>query len=274
MSLFPVPAPDLASYDWLLVNTSAGKDSQAMFDVIVEQAAAAGLRDRLVAVHCDLGRVEWQGTKALAAEHAAHYGVRFEVVARDRDLLHQIEHERRKFPDNARRYCTSDQKTAQVRKLITALAAETRAAGGPAVPRVLNILGMRAQESPKRRKMDAFEHDAPASSGVRHVDRWLPIHDWTVEEVWARIRQAGTRHHYAYDLGMPRLSCCMCVLASKEAVILGAVHNPELAEEYARVEVTIGHRFRQDLSAVDIRDEAARRREAGDITTTVPDWAA
>ena len=64
--------PDLSSYDWILVNSSAGKDSQAMLDYMVEQCDAQGVsRDRIVVVHCDLGRVEWAGTAALARRAGA-----------------------------------------------------------------------------------------------------------------------------------------------------------------------------------------------------------
>lgn len=38
--------------------SSAGKESQAMLDLLVELADAAGVRDRLVLVHADLGRIE------------------------------------------------------------------------------------------------------------------------------------------------------------------------------------------------------------------------
>jgi hypothetical protein len=30
--------PDLTAYDWIVINSSAGKDSQAMLDYVVEQA--------------------------------------------------------------------------------------------------------------------------------------------------------------------------------------------------------------------------------------------
>lgn len=263
--------PDLTTYDHILINTSAGKDSQAAMDLTVDLARTAGVLDRVTAVHCDLGRVEWKGTRELAEEQSRAYGVpRFEVVARDRDLLHQIEHERGKFPDMARRYCTSDQKTSQVRKLITQLARETRAAGGRAQPRILNVLGIRAAESPKRAGMEPFEFDAPASSGARHVTRWLPIHSWSTQDVWDRIRASGVPHHPAYDLGMPRLSCVLCVFASKEALLIGIKHNPELAQEYARVERAIGHTFRQNFSIADLVDEAATLEQVG----PAPDWAA
>ena len=98
--------PDLAAYDLILVNSSAGKDSQAMLTHLVALADAAGVpRARLVVVHADLGRVEWEGTRELAAEQAAHYGLRFEVVTREKgDLLDQIE-QRGMFPSSTARYC-------------------------------------------------------------------------------------------------------------------------------------------------------------------------
>ncbi len=54
-------APDLSSYDVILVNSSGGKDSQAMLDHVADLAGAAGVRNRVVVLHCDLGHVEWPG---------------------------------------------------------------------------------------------------------------------------------------------------------------------------------------------------------------------
>ena len=183
--------PDLTSYDWILLNTSGGKDSQTAMDVTVRDAHRVGVTDRLVAVHCDLGRVEWKGTRELAEEQARRYGItRFE--------------------------------------------------------------------------------DKPASSGARHVDRWLPIHSWSTDQVWARIRESGVPSSPVYELGMPRLSCVLCVFASKEALQIGIKHNPELADEYARVERAIGHQFRQNLSIADLVEETKQLAEVG----PAPDWAA
>ncbi len=259
--------PDLTSYDIILVNTSAGKDSQAMLDYVVSLADAAGVRDRLVAVHADLGRVEWEGTRELAEEQVAHYGVRFEVVSRPQgDLLTQVE-DRGLWPSSTARYCTSDQKTGQVHKLLTALVRELNL---PRPVRILNCLGIRAQESPARAKKAGFEHEKRASNGKRHVDRWLPIFDWTEDQVWDRIRSAGTRHHWAYDEGMPRLSCCFCVLASRSALVRSAQLNPALAAEYAAVEVRIGHRFTLAASMAEIIAEAAETSSP----VRADDWAA
>ena len=259
--------PDLASYDVILVNSSAGKDSQAMLDHVVGLAGAAGVLERVVVVHCDLGRVEWEGTRELAEEQARHYGVRFEVVSRPQgDLLTQVE-QRGMWPDAARRYCTSDHKRGQVYRLLTKLAAEVSARTGRRQARVLNCLGIRAEESPARAKKVPFQKDAQASNGRRHVDTWLPIFAWSLDDVWKTIRASGVRHHRAYDLGMPRLSCAFCVLASKGALLLAAKHNPELLDADVAVEQKIGHSFMKSLPIAQIRVEARAGVEVGPVET-------
>lgn len=263
---------NLTDYDLILLNTSAGKDSQATMDFVVEEATRQGVRDRLVAVHCDLGEMEWPGTLELAREHAAHYGLRFEVVSNRNwpDLLTRIE-ARGKWPDAGNRYCTSEFKTGQVKRLATRLVDEVRATS-PRQVRILNVLGLRADESPARRKRPAFQHYEPKtgwSNGKRWVDEWLPIHDWNVAQVWARITKSGLRHHWAYDLGMPRLSCRFCVFASKGALVLSAQQNPELAQRYVDAEARMGHTFRMALSMADVVAEA----QAGQVAE-VADWSA
>jgi len=271
----PMTNPNLRSYDRILVNSSAGKDSQAMLDYLVELADAQGVsRDRFVVVHCDLGRVEWEGTAELAAEQAAHYGLRFEIVRRDLgDLLDQVESRHATnvskgkdiapWPSSQARWCTSDQKTAQVLKLITRLTDELAHLGRQV--RILNCLGIRAEESAARAKKAAWEKDPKACNGKRDVDRWLPIFAWTEEQVWDRIWASGVRWHDAYDKGMSRLSCAFCVLASKGDLIIAAQHNQGLAQEYLAVEVKVGKRFTNDLSMADII-AAANRAEAEKIS--------
>jgi 3'-phosphoadenosine 5'-phosphosulfate sulfotransferase (PAPS reductase)/FAD synthetase len=259
--------PELNSYDVILVNSSAGKDSQAMLDYLVRLADEQGVsREKFVVVHCDLGRVEWAGTKELAAEQSAHYGLRFEVVTRELgDLLTQVEqrHEanlakgksQAPWPSSTARWCTSDQKTAQVLKLITRLTAELSHLGRQV--RILNCLGIRAQESVARAKKAGFEKDPKACNGKRDVDRWLPIFGWSEEQVWDCIHASGVRYHEAYEVGMERLSCCFCVLATRKDLTIAAKHNPELIAEYATVERRVGWKFTATLSIAELADEAA-----------------
>ncbi len=254
--------PDLAAYDCLLVSSSAGKDSQASLNVTVAAARAANVLDRVVVVHADLGDAEWEGVPDLAAEHAAHYGLRFELTRRERDGQHYtiLDHAeaRGKWPSSQQRWCTSDFKRGPIRTVITRLVSELRATGrvqGRPV-RVLNIMGLRAEESAARARRSPYAFNAAASNGRRHVDDWYPIFEWSTAAVWQRIRTAGTRPHPAYSQGMSRLSCRLCVLASRADLVCAARLNPELADRYADVEDRIGHRFRNDLSMADIIAEA------------------
>lgn len=304
--------PDLLVYDFIVISSSAGKDSQAMLEHVCGLAESAGVLDRVVVVHCDLGRAEWKGTRELAERQATRHGVRFIAVwrhqgdlvqhieemgffpkpttryctsdhkrgqifraftqlateAREGDLPEQVE-KRGMWPSPRQRYCTSDQKRAPVHKLYTALAAHARGEMKRQV-RILSCQGMRAEESPARAKREPFSVDERATNGRRHVDNWLPIHAWKVGEVWARIKVGKTADliHPAYALGMPRLSCVFCIFAPKAALMLAGKHNPELLDEYVRIEAKIGHRFRQELSLAEVRDAIANDEPAPALT----DW--
>jgi 3'-phosphoadenosine 5'-phosphosulfate sulfotransferase (PAPS reductase)/FAD synthetase len=260
------PSFDLTAWDVILVNSSAGKDSQAMLTTIVGMAEAQGVKDRIVVVHCDLGRVEWQGTRDLAERQAAHYGLRFEVVSRPQgDLLDHVA-ARRLWPSSSARYCTSDHKRGQVRVLMTRLVREL---GLGRAARILNCMGLRADESPARAKRQAFERDNGASNSKREVWTWLPIHGWSEAQVWQTIRQSGVEHHYAYDLGMPRLSCCFCIFAPENALLLAGKHNRPLLAQYVQVEAQIGHCFTQRFSLAQVQ----ARLDAGAQPGPVREWA-
>ena len=251
---FDEQRPSLSDWDVILVNSSGGKDSQTMLRQVVLAADAEDVpRHRIVVAHADLGRVEWPGTKELAKKQAEAYGVEFRTMKRPQgDLLTNIE-ERGMFPSPQARYCTSNHKRGQIAKIVTALDRERR--DGDTFS-VLNCMGLRAQESPARRKKPAFSRNGYFSTLSRTVWDWLPIHGWTEQMVWKDIRESGVRYHEAYDIGMPRLSCVFCIYAPKPALVLAARHNPVLLDEYVAVEKRIAHTFRVDLSMLDIKRAA------------------
>lgn len=295
--------PDLDSYDIILVNSSGGKDSQAMLTYVVWLAGRQSVpRERILVVHCDLGRVEWPGTRDLAQAQAHAYGLRFVAVARDEDLLDQVvtRHQRLRargdtttpaWPSSTARYCTSDQKTGQVVKLMTYLAGEHRRRGETGRIRILNCLGIRAAESHSRAKKTPLGADPanwtvtprparratatrPAQqerkgvpNGRREVTRWLPIFDWSHKLVWNTIHRSALPWHPAYDLGMARLSCVFCVLAPKQQLVLAAQANQALAQQHLAVERTVGHTIKADLSMAQICAEA---QAAGPVTLPAP----
>ncbi|WP_261800618.1 phosphoadenosine phosphosulfate reductase family protein [Streptomyces sp. PBH53] len=275
-----VPAELLAEADWILLNSSGGKDSQAMASHIVSLAARLGLLHRVVIVHADLGDVEWGGTRQLAEEQARRLGVRFEVVkAEGGDLLARTvarffklkakaETEAREqgldpttvkvapaWPSSSARWCTSDLKRGPIRKLMTRLVDELGPLGRPV--RILNCMGQRAAESAPRAKLARVEIDRPASNGKRHVTRWRPIHGWSDAEVWKEIARSGLPYHEAYDWGMSRLSCSFCVLGCEADVVLAARLRPKKAAQYATVERKVGADFKHGLSMREIIRRAA-----------------
>ncbi len=269
----------LASYDVILVNTSGGKDSMAMLDYVVELADAEGVRDRVRLVHADLRRMEWGGVRELVEEHAAHYDLPLDIVTRPQgDLVDHVE-ARGMWPSSTARYCTSDHKRGQIRKVMTRLAKEWKAyrveytkdladLDSTRPCRILNCMGLRAEESPARAKRPVLSESNASTKTTRKVFDWLPIHSWTTDEVWARIRASGMRHHKAYDLGMPRLSCAFCIFAPKSALIVAAKHNPELLDTLCALEKKIDHKFRVDLSLAEVRESARQ----DDAPTKVENW--
>lgn len=195
------------------------------------------------------------------------------------------------WPSDGARWCTSDQKRGQVARVLTQLADETparrkvvrwkeirkkdKATGKfvrtgefkrvlvPTPVRILNCMGMRAAESPARSKLRPFKLDRAQTNDRRTVHVLLPIFDWSADQVWADIKESGVRHHKAYDLGMGRLSCCFCIYAPKNALMLAGKHNPQKLAEYVEVEKQVGSRFRVELSLLEVKEALDRGEEPG-----------
>jgi 3'-phosphoadenosine 5'-phosphosulfate sulfotransferase (PAPS reductase)/FAD synthetase len=255
----------------VLVATSAGKDSVVMEDVVCTRAADQEQLHKVIAVHNDLGKtdsgepVEWPGTEDLARRQTARYGIPFEVTTRDKGgLFQQLTQERKKFPSNSARWCTSDQKTSQAMKVVTRLTTEARDNGADHVV-IVYCVGLRAQESAGRARKPEFAIDRSASNRRRTVIRWHPIIHWTARQVWEHIRDRSLEYHWAYDAGMDRLSCRLCVLATAADLVCAARLSPALVDDYAAAEESLGHTFKKDLPIAEIRDEARRLGQITDI---------
>lgn len=265
-----LPHPvDLREFDVILLNSSAGKDSMAMLDLMAREASRQGVLDRLAVGHADLGRMEWPGTRDLAGAQASRYGLRFEVVApTGLDLLGRVLR-RGMWPSARQRWCTSDLKRGPLRRLMTQLLREHPESGYRRL-RLLNVMGMRAEESPARARKPILAVDPRASSGVREIVHFLPLHPLPVESVWRSISASPIADlvHPAYELGMPRLSCRFCILASRSALVRSAQLNPELAAEYLAAERETGHMFRLDCSMEEVIAEA----ESEPVARPVEPW--
>lgn len=245
------PEP-LSQWLWIVCQSSGGKDSQTALRQIVLACDAQGVpRDRIVVSHQCLGRMEWPGTLELVKQQAACYNLRLEISSyRDKagqelSLLDYVR-KRGKWPSSTTRFCTSEYKRGPGGRVLTKLSHERP---GP----ILNVYGFRAEESSNRAKKRVFVQNKRFSSGRKEVWDYLPIHNWTEQEVWEDIHGSGIPYHFAYTLGMSRLSCVLCIFSPFDSLLVAGRANPELLDEYCDVEIATGHRFRNDLALVDVR---------------------
>lgn len=217
------------------------------------------------------------------------------------------------WPDAQNRYCTSDQKRTQIDKAMRSPgwpSADARYCTAHHKTNqvntalreyrlVVSAMGMRAQESKARAKKIAFQIDADLTGKIlrerspedalarwSHMDthypptqrprlafEWLPIFDWTVDDVWAAcgtsaadlarrqtLYKIGLREqaldgwpaHPAYVYGNERVSCSLCILASRNDLEVGARHNPELYRTYVQMERESGFTFQHKKPLSDI----------------------
>ena len=75
----------------------------------------------------------------------------------------------------------------------------------------------------------------------REVFDWLPVFDLSTDDVFRIIRDAGQSPHPAYGMGMSRLSCVFCIMASRADLRTAARLQPALYERYVDLEERIGH---------------------------------
>lgn len=185
------------------------------------------------------------------------------------------------WPSSTNRYCTSHHKSNQADKAYREHLV------------VISAEGIRAQEGHERKKkvpvhlrksitakplLGKSVDDALTVRGEKQrvAINWYPLFDWDIEDVWnacgtsgadlARRRELckagreaealdGWPCHPAYVWGNERLSCALCVLASRNDIKNGARRNPELYQIYVGMERATGYTFRQDLCLETLFDE-------------------
>lgn len=228
-------------------NDSGGKDSTTMnlyLDAFVPPAQS-------LHIHATLGECEWPGAEDSARQNAQHSGTTLHIVQASTGLLQKVLGRIIKRPDAPcwpaprTRYCTSDLKTRPIEAYVR------RYADQHGFTTIINTLGLRADESKNRAQKPQWMVNAAHArqertfKNGRHVPGrtwfdYLPIHQFTTEQVFGTIREAGRRPHHAYDLGNERMSCVFCLFASRCDLRNGAVHNPHLYHKYGWMEQLSG----------------------------------
>jgi 3'-phosphoadenosine 5'-phosphosulfate sulfotransferase (PAPS reductase)/FAD synthetase len=226
-----------------VVNDSGGKDSQAM-RILLARIVPAG---QLLVVHASLGDVEWPGALEHAEEGAGRSSLPF-LVARSRKTFFEMVEHRYKvrpgpnsscWPSSANRQCTSDLKRDPIAREVR------RYVAARGITKVVTCMGIRAQESPKRAKATPLQLSKRNSVAGREWWEWLPIHQFTRDQVLAVVAEAGEQLHPAYAAGNERLSCMFCIMGSRNDLRNAALANPDLYARYVEVERRTGYTMHQ-----------------------------
>lgn len=117
------------------------------------------------------------------------------------------------FPSRVRRFCTQELKVkpmiAYLRRLMDA--------GHD----VLNVVGIRAEESASRGRLPEWEFQEGFDCEV-----WRPILRWSEQEVIDTHRRHGLRPNPLYLMGASRVGCWPCIYARKAEIRLIADKDP------------------------------------------------
>ncbi|AMX20377.1 hypothetical protein IEC338SC_3266 [Acinetobacter pittii] len=234
-----------------VINHSGGKDGQAMMIKLLEFVP----REQILVVHASLGFMEWPGALELAQGQAAAAGVDFIVAKASKTFLDMVlkrfteRPDVPSFPSPKYRQCTSDLKRGPITREIR------RYAKANGFNRIVNCIGLRAEESSNRAKQMIFKPAAENGKAGRIWHDYLPIHSLTTNEVFKTIKNAGQSPHWAYQ-DNDRLSCITCIMASARDLINGATKNPEFYALMCLVEQITGYamhaslRFLPDLTGI------------------------
>ncbi len=272
----------------LVINVSAGVDSQALLWTLVRVLAEGDYQATVIANLADLGRMDWLETVPHARLICGAAGIPLHVVqSSNGDLLDEIDLRWRNitasddpnrpfWPSAASRYCTS----ASKRSPSDTLMRQHRGV-------VISAEGIRAEESASRAEKEPLGCRAKITSkalaaqslddAIAFVDprrqrvglNWYPLFNWAKHDVWRAcgtswdelqrrraLYQEGRKLEAfsgwpcarSYVRGAARHSCAICVMAGYQDIEVGVRENPGLARELARREVERGWKFRQDVS--------------------------
>lgn len=187
----------------IVLSISGGKDSQAAQAFILHLKELYGWQNKIYAIHADLGRADWKFTQPFVKKQCADAGLDLVIVKADDDLLTiifkrwlKIIRDRKKvphFPSAAARYCTKASKTQPTDKYLRCHNL------------VINVMGIRAQESRTRAKKPVVSLRTSLCSekfavkfcelDTKKVKKyWLPV-----EEAWRLWNETGRKHRLAID---------------------------------------------------------------------------
>ncbi len=251
-----------------VINHSGGKDSTRMLGFVRECFPDTPT----FAVMADTGFEHRHPISArdFAQNRCADFNVPLTVVRNSRRTYLEMVEQRGMFPSAQYRQCTSDLKRGPVEKYIRTLPFQL----------IFNCMGIRAEESPPRSKLQPLSLNAPLTTKTRTVYNWFPIFDQMLSDVldwhWKRCVPLHPVYipefHRDWTTGgyLRRLSCRLCIFSSDSDLLAIRKHDPEAFYAVSELERKIGFTMRSSGSLVQITDTAQSVAAARDAQVCLP----
>lgn len=218
----------IAANSPVAIGVSGGKDGDTAGFVVNEELDRRGHTGPRILIHSDLGRVEWSVSLPHCQLLADRLGLELVVVRRKKgDMLDRWI---QRWEDNVQRYihlecvkvilpwstssmrfCTSEMKTAVIcAELVRRFPKST----------ILSVAGIRREESAKRAKSQPQKLQKKLISKTQETTgyTWLPILDWTLDEVRALHIERDFPMSTVYTTNT-RVSCRYCILGSHDDLL-------------------------------------------------------
>lgn len=174
----------------------------------------------------------WEHTDATewCNKIADHFGLTLHLVRNKNKTFFQMVSHRRMFPGMQLRQCTSDLKRGPI---------QTWTRNNIKDPLIINCMGMRSEESIGRSKMKRLKRNKTMTNRKRTVWDWLPIKDWSEQQVLQYLSDKQIPLHPAYQY-LRRFSCRVCIFMTKHDLRAVAKHDPDAIKIISRIESEIG----------------------------------
>lgn len=221
----------------LVINFSGGKDSSAMLALLCE-------RYPHLEKHVVFADTGWEHVDAIewSKSIVERFGLPLHIVRNpNKDFFSMVRH-RGKFPSPNQRQCTSDLKRGPIQTWIRRNVSD---------PVVINCMGLRAEESPARAKKLRMSRNKKLTNGKRIVWDWLPIQDWTTNQVLVFLAKRNIPLHPVYRY-LNRFSCRVCIYMTRDNLLAVKANDPDAFLKIANLEEEIDFTMQPGKKLVDL----------------------